>query len=88
MRCYSEVVDFTLPSRCHLRPDGCALRFHRTALAGWGRDKVSRVFGHCTQNRGKRRGHWDPCPSLLDGDTGSEKPPNKEAGPYAWGVSF
>jgi hypothetical protein len=38
MRCYSEVVYFTLPSRCHLRPDGCALRFHRTALAGWGRD--------------------------------------------------
>jgi hypothetical protein len=30
-------------------------------------------------------GHWDPCPSLLDGDTGSGKPPNKEAGPYAWG---
>jgi hypothetical protein len=51
---------------------------------GW----VSRVFGHCTQNRGKRRGHWDPCPSLLDGDTGSKKPPNKEAGPYAWGGSY
>jgi hypothetical protein len=45
MRCYSKVVDFTLRSRCHLRPDGCALRFHRTALAGWGRDKSGGLSG-------------------------------------------
>jgi hypothetical protein len=30
-------------------------------------------------------GHWDPCPSLLDGDTGMGQPPNKERGPCAWG---
>jgi hypothetical protein len=41
MRCYSEVVDFTLPSRCHLRPDGCALRFHRVR---WGRDNISSTW--------------------------------------------
>jgi hypothetical protein len=45
VRCYSEVVDFTPPSRCHSRPDGCALRFHRTALGGWGRDKFPTQFG-------------------------------------------
>jgi hypothetical protein len=52
-------------------------------FSGW---LASGCVGEATVSQiGESGGHWDPCPSLLDGDTGSGKPPNKEAGPYAWG---
>jgi hypothetical protein len=45
----------------------------------------SRAFGPCSQIW---QSAWatDPCPSLLDGDTGMGQPPNKERGPCAWGA--
>jgi hypothetical protein len=62
------------------------LRSYFGWLTQWLRSYFFGVGEATVPQIGESGGHWDPCPSLLDGDTGSGKPPNKEAGPYAWGV--